>query len=54
MCVKVVEKDPGMLKSVPDQYKIQKICERTVEEKPYNLRYICNKYGNQEMCNEDV
>ena len=40
VCKKAVEKDPRILKYIPDHFITQKLCERAVEDDPYSLQYV--------------
>ena len=39
---------------VPDQYKIQEICDKVVEEDSWLLKYVPDNFKKQKMCNKAV
>ena len=49
-----VERDPWVLKHVPDQYKTQKMCNEAVERDPWMLEFVPDQYKTQKMCHEAV
>ena len=44
----------GKLKSVPDYYKNQKICNIAVDNYPHALEFVLNCFKTQKMCNKVV
>ena len=44
----------GKLKSVPDYYKNQKICNIAVDNYPHALEFVLNCFKTQKMCNKAV
>ena len=44
----------GMLKSVPDCYKIQKICNKAVDNYAHALEFVRDCYKTQKMCVKTV
>ena len=43
-----------MFDSVPDQYKIQEMCDKIVSDHPFKLKYCHDRYKTQEMCNKAI
>ena len=40
MCIKAVEKDPWLLKDVPDHFKMQEICNKVVRDDSSSLQFV--------------
>ena len=45
---------PYLLRYVPDQYKIQQMCDKAILENSETLKPVPYCYKNQEMCNKAV
>ena len=43
-----------MFDSVPDQYKIQEMCDKIASDHPFKLKYCHDRYKTQEMCNKAI
>ena len=48
MCKKAVEKDPSMLKYVPDHFNTQEICDKAVIDDPSFLQYVPDWFVTRE------
>ena len=48
-----VKKLPLLIRYVPNQYKIQQICDKTILENGWKLIFP-DSYKNQKMCNKAV
>ena len=49
MRIKVLEKDPWLLKDVPDHFKTQVICDKAVEDHFSSLQYVLHWFVTQEQ-----
>ena len=47
---KAILENGGTLKSVPDCYKNQEICNKAVDNYPHTLEFALECYKSQEMC----
>ena len=54
MCNKAVEKNPHMLKDVPDCFKTKEMCSKVVRMDSWLLKYIPDRFKTQDMCYEAV
>ena len=50
----VAQRDPRVLRLVPDQFVTQEMCNEAVERVPWMLVFVPAQYKTQEMCNESV
>ena len=63
VCKKAVEKDPRILKYVPDHLKAQGMCDKAVKDGPFSLQYVPDWFVTQQQlklwhddldyCNDD-
>ena len=44
----------GILKSVPDCYKNQEMCNKDVDNYPHALEFVPQCYKTQKMCDKEV
>ena len=52
MCDKVIFENGGTLKSVPDCYKNQEMCNKAVDNYPYAWEFVTECYKTQEICDK--
>ena len=52
--IKLFFKNGGTLKSVPDCYKNQQLCDKAVENYPHALEFVPECYKSQKLCNRAV
>ena len=50
MCDKAILENSGMLKSVPDCYKNQEMCNKAVDIYPYALEFVLECDKSQKEC----
>ena len=51
-CVVNLLENGGTLKSVPDCYKNQKMCDKAVDNYPHALDFVPDCYVTQEICDK--
>ena len=49
MCERVVEKDPYMLRLVPDHLKMQGMCDKTVRDYLFSLQFVPDWFVTQQQ-----
>ena len=49
-----VEKNPFLLKYIPDKYKTEDMCNNAVNSKPWVLQYVPDQFKTQDMCDSAV
>ena len=53
MCNEAVEKKPGVLRFVPDQFVTHEMWHKAVKKKPKVQRFVPDQFVTQEMWHED-
>ena len=60
MCYTAVEKDPRMMRYVPDHLETQKMCDKAVRKGSFTLQYVPDWFVTQQQlrtwnsyCNDD-
>ena len=61
MCYTAVEKDPRMMRHVPDHLETQKMCDKVVRKGSFTLQYVPDWFVTQQQlrtwnsyCNDDT
>ena len=52
--VQGVDDAPYSLALIPDELKMQKLCEKSVEDDPWSMAYVPDNLKTQEMCKKAV
>ena len=54
MCKHVVKKLPFVIRSFPDQYKTQKMCDEAINTHLSTMEFVPDYYKTQEICDKAV
>ena len=54
MCKNVIKKLPFVIRSIPDWYKTQEMCDKVILENEGTFMFVSECYKNQKMCNKAI